>query len=180
MHTNAHAGTEAEFLVECPRRAGTPIMADSFAAGIYGSIVVAALVTALRDTHVSSIASAMSLLATVAVFWLAHVWSQITGQRIYEGTRFSPRLAAHIARAEWPLIEAGFGPAIVLLLGWAGVLSDRAALNGALAICAVQLAAWGYLVGRRAYKRWYYAALSAFVNFVLGLSLVALETSVLH
>jgi hypothetical protein len=167
-------------LIERQHRAGRPVGADTLAAGIYGSIVAAALVAALRETHASSIASALSLLSTVVVFWLAHVWSQITAQRIYDGKRFAPSLAVEIARAEWPLIEAGFGPAIVLLLGWVGVFTDRAALTGALAVCGLQLAIWGFVAGRRAYDRWYYATLAAVMNCLLGLTLVVLETTVLH
>jgi hypothetical protein len=114
------------------------------------------------------------------VFWLAHVWSQVTGERIYHGTRFAPQLALAIARSEWPLIEAALGPTLVLLLGWAGLVTDHAALNLALAICGLQLVGFGFIVGKRAYNRWYYAALSAVANGLLGLSLVALETIVLH
>jgi hypothetical protein len=116
----------------------------------------------------------------MGVFWLAHVWSQITGERIYHGRRFTSQLALAIARAEWPLVEAAFGPTVVLLLGWAGVFTDHVALTAALAICGVQLLGWGFVVGKRAYDRWYYAALSAVGNGLLGLTLVVLETIVLH
>ena len=162
------------------RTSEKPILADSFAAGVYGSIVVTALVAAMRDSHASSRGSALSVLATTSVFWLAHVWSQITGEQIYAGASFSRRRAVEIARAEWPLIEAGVGPTVVLLLGWAGVLSTRAASTGALAICGLQLATWGYLVGRRAYGRRRFAAVSALGTLLFGSLLVALEISVLH
>jgi hypothetical protein len=164
------------------RQAGTgnPILADSYAAGVYGSIVVTALVTALREQHASPGAGALSIGGTVAVFWLVHVWAQITGERIYEGATFSRTHTVEIARAEWPLVEAGVGPTAVLLVGWAGALSHRSALTAALAVCGVQLATWGFLVGRRAYHRWDYAVLSGLANFLLGVGLVALETSVLH
>jgi hypothetical protein len=162
------------------QRAGTPIAADSYAAAVYGSIVAAALVTALRETHASSGESVASLLSTMAVFWLAHVWSQVTGERIHHGTRFAPHLVYEIARAGWPLMEAAFGPTVVLLLGWARLVTDRTALTGALVVCALQLMTWAFVVGRRAYDHWYYAALSALGNGLLGLILVVLETIVLH
>ena len=116
----------------------------------------------------------------MAVFWLVHTWSQITGQQIYQGARFARHLVLEIARAEWPLVEASFVPAIVLLFGWADLLTDRSALTGALVVCGVQLLTWSFVVGRRAYNRWYYAVLSALANGLLGLGLVALETRVLH
>jgi hypothetical protein len=167
-------------LIDRQHRAGTARFADSFAAAVYGSIVAAGLLAALRQADASAIGSALSLLSTMAVFWLAHVWSQITGERIYHGRRFTSQLALAIARSEWPLVEAAFGPTVILLLGWAGLITDRLALTTALAICVVQLLGWGFVVGRRAFSRWYYAALSAVANGLLGLALVVLETIVLH
>ena len=162
------------------RHPGTAILAASFAAGVYGSIVAAALVAALRETGESATRSVLSLLSTMAVFWLAHVWSQITGERIHHGRRFRSHLAREIALAEWPLVEAAFGPALLLLLGAVGILTDRTALDGALAVCGLQLLGWGFLVGRRAYGRWYEAVLSGVANGLLGLVLVGLESAVLH
>lgn len=155
-------------------------LADSFAAGVYGSIVAAGLIAALRESHASSVESAASLLSTMLVFWLAHAWSQITGERIYHGRRLTSQLALAIVRSEWPLIEAAMGPTIALLLGWAGLYTDRVALDVAFAICVLQLMGWGFIVGKRAYSRLDYAALSAIANGLLGLILAVLESVVLH
>jgi hypothetical protein len=163
-----------------PQPAGTATVTDSYAAAVYGSIVAAAIVGAVRDEHASSMEAALTLLSTMGVFWLAHVWSRITGERIHYGTRFAPSRTLEIARSEWPLVEAAIGPAAVLLLGWAGVFTDRTALTAALVICGVQLVTWGFIIGTRAYDRWYYAVLSGVVNGVFGFVLVALEAVVLH
>ncbi len=162
------------------RSVRAPFLADSYAAAIYGSIVAAALLSAFRDVHEPPVATAASLLATVVVFWLAHVWSQITGQRIYDGTSFTPGRAWEIARAAWPLVASGAAPAVVLLVGAAVGISDRGASSCALALCWIQLAGWGFAVGRRASDRWEYATLSALVNFLLGVAVVGLEAIVLH
>ena len=160
--------------------ARTPILADAYAAAVYGSIVAAALLSAFRDVHEPAVETAYSLLTTVAVFWLAHVWSQITGQRIYDGTRFTPGRAWLIARTAWPLVASGAAPAVVLLIAAALGVSDRAASTCALALCWLQLAGWGFAVGRRAYGRWGYALLSGLANFLLGVAVVGLEALVLH
>jgi hypothetical protein len=167
-------------LIHRQQQPGVPLVADSFAAAVYGSIVATALLAALREEHASSSASVLSLLSTMGVFWLAHVWSQITGERIQAGGRLAPHVVFDVARNEWPLIEASFGPAVVLLLGWVGLLTDRTALTAALIVCGLQLVTWGFVAGRRAHDRLPFAALSAFVNGFLGLTLVVLETIVLH
>jgi hypothetical protein len=162
------------------RHTGRPLVADSFGAAVYGSIVVAALLAALRETHVPAGEATVSVISTTFVFWLAHVWSQITGERIHHGRRFDWRHAGEIARTEWPLIEAAFVPAVVLLLGSAGVLSDHGSLSAALVVCGLQLVGWGFVVGWRAYGTWRGALLSAIGDGLLGFALVALETAVLH
>ena len=99
--------------------------ADHYAAAVYGSIVAAALIEAFRSEHAHAETTALAVLSTMAVFFLAHVWSTIVGERIHRRER---RLGLHrvaeIARAEWPLVEASFAPVFVLILGWAGVLRD--------------------------------------------------------
>jgi hypothetical protein len=116
----------------------------------------------------------------MAVFWLAHAWSAVLGERIQVGTGLGRRRVLEIARSEWPLVEAAFVPALVLGLGWAGLLSTRTAENLALAACLVQLGAWGFAVGRRAYHSWWAAGLAGLVDGLLGLGLVWLEITVVH
>jgi hypothetical protein len=159
---------------------GEHVSADFYAAAVYGSVVVAALLAAFRQESASARTTLLALLSTMAVFWLAHVWSTIVGERIHEGRSFTVRHAGEIARAEWPLVEAAFGPAIVLLASWAGGFSSETASTLALAICVLQLLAWGFLVGRRAYDRLGAAVAAGLVNGALGLGLVALELLIIH
>jgi hypothetical protein len=53
-------------------------------------------------------------------------------------------------------------------------------LTVALVVCGLQLVLWGFVAGRRAHDRPLQAVLSGVVNGLLGLSLVALESIVLH
>jgi len=153
---------------------------DSFSAGVYGSIIATALVGALHEEHASPGKVALSLVSSMAVFFLAHTWSEITGERIYLGTRFSWRHAWEIALSEWPLVEATFGPLVPLLVGAAGGASAQTASTIALAVCVLQCLGWGLAVGARAYDRWWQIALSAATTSVLALAVVGLEVLVLH
>jgi hypothetical protein len=155
--------------------------ADHYAAAVYGSIVAAALIEAFRGEHAQAETTALAVISTMAVFWLAHVWSAIVGERIHRrGERLGLHRVGEIARAEWPLVEASFAPVAVLILGWIGVLGDNTAEELALIVCIVQLLAWGLIVGLRAYDHWVGALLSAFGNGLLGLMVVSLEVAVLH
>jgi hypothetical protein len=155
--------------------------AEHYAAAIYGSIVAAALIEAFRGEHVHAEETALSVISTMTVFWVAHVWSGLMGERLHRRER---RLGVHrtleIAGAEWPLVEASFAPIVLLVLGWAGVFSDSTAEELALIVCIVQLFAWGLALGLRVYEHWSNALLSAFVNGMLGLLVVSLEVIALH
>jgi hypothetical protein len=155
--------------------------ADHYASAVYGSIVAAALIEAFRGEHAEAEATALAVISTMAVFWLAHVWSAVIGERIHRRERrLGFQRIAEIARAEWPLVEASFAPILVLILGWIGVLGDGTAEELALIVCIIQLFAWGLAVGLRAYDHWVGALLSAFGNGALGLMVVSLEVAVLH
>jgi hypothetical protein len=162
-----------------PYRSGQ-LTGDAYAAAIYGTVVATALVTAFRESHLSPQESSLSLLSTIAVFFLAHTWSAIAGERIHLGNRFSSHHAWEIVRSEWPLVEAGLAPAMVLLLGWIGIFGERTASNLALTVCGLQLLGWGFAVGRRAFERWWQAVLSALGSTMLGVGLIVLEAAVLH
>jgi hypothetical protein len=154
--------------------------ADFVAAAVYGSVVAAALIGGFRQEHASAESIALALLSTLLVFWAAHVWSAIVGERIARGVHFTFGHAAKIARAEWPLMESAFAPALVLVLGWAGVFADRTAATTALVVCIAQLFAWGLVVGRRAYDKPWQIVASGAANAALGAALIALEIAVVH
>jgi hypothetical protein len=166
-------------LTQQPHRPGQ-LTGDAYAAAIYGTVVATALVSAFRESHFSSKESTLSLLSTIGVFFLAHTWSAIAGERIHLGNRFSRHHSWEIVRSEWPLVEAGLAPAMVLLLGWAGMFGERTASTVALGVCGLQLLGWGFAVGHRAFDRWWQAVLSALGSTMLGAVLVALEAAVLH
>ena len=154
--------------------------ADFYAAAIYGSILAVAFITIFREEHSEPQAVAVSVVGTMAVFWLAHVWSSMLGERMQSRRHITLTRFRAIARAEWPLMEAGVAPGIVLALGWIGVISEAHAEDIALAVCIVQLFAWGLVIGHRTYDRWWPATLTGLVDGVLGLVIVALEVNVVH
>jgi hypothetical protein len=153
---------------------------DYYAAAIYGSILAAAFITVFRQEHAAPQTVALSVVGTMAVFWIAHVWSALLGEQIHHARRASFRHVKELARSEWPLLEASLAPVVALLLGWIGVIDESKAEDIALAVCVIQLFAWGLYVGRRAYDRWYAVLLSGLVNGLLGLAVVSLEITVVH
>ena len=154
--------------------------AGHYAAGIYGSIVVTALVGALREAHAGIGDVTSTVIATMTVFWLAHTWAQVQGERLHAGHHLSFSHVRRIAGHEWPMLESGFAPVCALLLGWVGILDTTNATRAALTIGIVQLLAWGFALGRRVYGTWHGAALAGLVDGAFGVGLVLLEIAVSH
>jgi len=153
---------------------------EFYAAAIYGSILAVAFITIFRQEHAAPQAVALSVLGTMVVFFIAHVWSSILGWRLHHRERVTLARVRRIARAEWPLLEAGAAPLLVLVLGWIGVISSTRAEDLALAVCILQLFGWGFIVGLRTYELLWAALLAGLVDGALGLVIVALEISVVH
>ncbi len=159
---------------------GEPTRATDYAGAIYGSIIATAFVVALHEAGVSSRDITLEVAASMLVFWLAHTWAGIAGERLDTGRRLSMQRVRSIGRTEWPIVEAGIGPVIALALGWIGVLGPTAAARIAAGIGVVQLFAWGFVLGWRVYRTWPGAVIAGLGNGVVGLLLVALELAITH
>jgi hypothetical protein len=117
----------------------------------------------------------VTLLSTSAVFWLAHVWSEVLGTRIETGTAGNLARLRWIAREEWPMVEAGVLPVAALALAWAGVYSDAVGVDLALGLAIAQLVGWGLLGARRMGAGWPKSVAVGGLDGALGLGIVALE-----
>ena len=148
------------------------------AAGVYGAILVAALVAALSERHASAGRLSAAVVATLVVFWLAHVWADALGEYAATGRRPDAARLAALASRQWPMLEAGSVPLLALLAGWAGLYSDETAVTISLGLAVAQLFAWGYVAGSRAHTRRRDAVVSCLVTGGLGLVLVVLKIAV--
>jgi hypothetical protein len=119
---------------------------------------------------------ALALISTNGVFWLAHVWSELLGERLETGMHGGVARVRRLALEEWPMVEAGLLPFLVLVGAWAGFYSDAAGVDAALGIAIVQLAGWGLLGARRAHRSWMESILIAVLDGAFGLGIVGLET----
>jgi hypothetical protein len=151
---------------------------DQYSAAVYGSILVAALVGAMFEEHASARTMTLSLAGTVVVFWIAHAWSEVVGERVAQGRLFDSARIKAISLEEWPLVEAGMLPSVLLALAWIGLISRHAAVVIALGVSIIQLVAWGVVAGRRTQPTWPGALTVGAVDGVLGIGIVVLEIAV--
>jgi hypothetical protein len=158
-------------------------MADEHAnpaRAIYGTILVMAVITALsHDDSVKSAELIAGVLATTFVFWIAHVYAEVLGQRMEgEVSRLSFANIAHAARGEWPLVEASLLPVLCLLLGVVGLVKTDTAVAIAIGAGVVELFGYGLAAGRRLELSLRGTIAVAVVNGALGLLIVLLKVLV--
>jgi hypothetical protein len=149
-----------------------------YSQAIYGSLLVTSLVAVQWRGTPSPDGIAFSLVITLGVFWLAHVWAEVVNLRVH--SRFSRGLVVDMARDEASMLLSVVLPALVLALGPRLGMTVDTAVATALVICIGQLFVWGLVVGRAAHRGWLLPLAVAVVDSLLGILIVALKVAVLH
>jgi hypothetical protein len=148
------------------------------AAGIYGAIVTAALLTAAGGT-LQTAAMAFSVLITLVVYWLAEQYAEILGEQATAGRLPTRRQVRAGLAGSWPMVSSSFAPLIALLLArLAGASAPVAAYVG-IAAAIVLLTFHGWTAGRAAQLRGWRLVGTTAVAAALGLMLVTLKNLVI-
>ncbi|KAA9163608.1 hypothetical protein FPZ12_008860 [Amycolatopsis acidicola] len=148
------------------------------AAGIYGSIVTAAILTAAGGA-LPTVGLALAVVVTLVVYWVAEEYAELLGEHV-EGGRLPGRrqIGAELA-ATWPMVTASYGPVAVLLLAGLAGASRSAAANTGLAVSVLLLVFHVWSAGRVARLRGWWLVLATSTAALLGLMLILLKNLVL-
>jgi small-conductance mechanosensitive channel len=150
------------------------------ASAVYGTVLAGSLIAAEGARDSVDIPRLLgTVLVTQLVFWLAHVYADLVGQRVRSGRRPHWPDVRALLREEWSLVAASYGP--LLAVGIAYVLgygASSAVLAGLWATTAV-LVLWAVLAGRRGRMRGAELALYVVLSGAFGCALVLLK-ALLH
>lgn len=119
------------------------------------------------------------VLLTQVVYWLAHVYAEVVGERIRTRTRPRPRAVRHLLDEEWPMVAVSFGPLAVIVLCTVSGVSAATSVNAGLWATMALLAGWALLAGYRSRLGRVEMLLYVAVSLLLGLALIAIK-SLLH
>lgn len=126
--------------------------AEQLAGGIYGTVVVAGLLAATGpDDDPEVWPTALWVVVTVIVFWLAHSWARTMARRATGLADRRREMRESLAR-HWPLVQSAFPPILVMLIARLLGASDETAILIAACSCIVLLAGWGVVVGRQEHE----------------------------
>jgi hypothetical protein len=154
------------------------VVRPDYANAIYGSLLVTSLVAVQWRHDPSTDVIAASLLISVVVFWLAHVWSEIVNHRVHGPIRAGE--ARDLALQESPMLASAVLPALVLGTARLFGLPVDPVISAALIVCIGQLFVWGLVVGRAAHSSQLLALRVAIVDSLLGIAIVVLKVIVIH
>ncbi|MGW7441555.1 hypothetical protein [Streptomyces sp. NPDC054849] len=119
------------------------------------------------------------LLVTGLVFWAAHVYAQLAGERIF-GQSLGWAEVRRVGRREWPIVEAAILPAAVVALGPVLGFGLSGTAWFALAVAVAQQVAWACIGALHAGASRARAAVEGIVNLGFGLIIVAAKSALGH
>jgi hypothetical protein len=146
---------------------------------IYGTIIVSAVIVAANDSDPDLEVLALTL-ATVAIVWVAHVFSEIVaGEHAVTNppTPFRLVLLHAMTHAAGLLISAVL-PLVCLLLGAVGLLANHVAYLVALGVAVLSLGILGWFVFAHRGNAWPIRLAGAVGTALLGALVVALNALV--
>jgi hypothetical protein len=153
------------------------VFAPDTAGAIYGTIAAMAVIAGAARDPAHGKALGLTV-ATLLVFWLAHVYARILSHHL-RGERAPGWGAVVEAMAEErDLLEGPVPLLVVLVLGELGVLEGHLAVRLALWLGVTELVLWGILYSRRQHWNWLVALTAGAVNGLFGLLIVVLEVIV--
>lgn len=150
---------------------------SNVASAVYGTIITIAVLGAwYADPTSGALETLISVLATLVVFWVAHAYSHIVGHELSkEGVNRTNVFSAF--RHDWPIVQSGFLPLLVLLAGSLEFIDERHSLLLAIIACGVLLAFFCLAMARVAKRSWVQSLVLTAVMVTLGAFVAVLEMS---
>jgi hypothetical protein len=161
-----------------------PVERPNYTGAIYGSLLAASVVVGAGASVDETddywpLRLAVLLAATGLVFWLAHWYARLVGDRIHHAP-LDWHEVQRSARHEWPLFQAAMPPAAAaLVVGLTGA-SNIAAAWAALAVALVGQVGWATFAISRAGASRPLVLVTALVNLGLGVLIVILKAALHH
>jgi hypothetical protein len=149
---------------------------DRTAAAVYG-LIVAGSVMAAGAGHNTVPKTAVAVLVTVVVYWLAESYAHLLATRIVGESPARTVHLQHRLRSSWRLVTASFLPLGALLVAALFGAGSRDAVTVALLFTTVLLTLLGWSAARRSNQSGLALVASTAASSMIGLVLIALKFS---
>ncbi|MEU0671902.1 hypothetical protein ABZ330_03255 [Streptomyces sp. NPDC006172] len=151
-----------------------------YTGGVYGSMLAASVIVGAGSLgSFPRLELVLLLLLTGLAFWVAHVHAQLFGARLAQRNP-GRHVVWRVCREEWPIVKAAVPPAVAVAVSPLLGLGLPGTLWLALSVAVAGQVGWSSAAARRAGAPWRMVALSASVNLLLGLLIIAFKLIVTH
>ncbi|PSM45428.1 hypothetical protein C6Y14_03925 [Streptomyces dioscori] len=148
--------------------------------GVYGSMLAASVIIGAGTLgSFPRLELVLLLLLTGAVFWIAHVHAQVFGARLMRRS-LDRKAVLGVCRDEWPIVKAAVPPAVVVAASPLLGLGIDATVWLALAVAVAGQVGWSTAAARRGGASRRLMAVTAGVNLVLGMLIIAFKLLLTH
>ncbi|WP_369390304.1 hypothetical protein AB5J72_23640 [Streptomyces sp. CG1] len=151
-----------------------------YSGAIYGALLAASVVAGAGAVGPFPRATlVVLLLVTGIVFWAAHVYARLAGERIH-AQRWTWHEIWVRARHEWPMVQAAVPPAIAVVISPLLGLGLPGTAWFALGVALAEQVAWATVAAVQSGASRRQIVMSGLVNLVFGLIIVVAKTAVQH
>jgi TM2 domain-containing membrane protein YozV len=146
---------------------------------IYGAIAIGALLAAESGRHETYLDTIGSAVIATALYWLAHAYASVLGERLATHERLSASALAQALGHDQAIVRGAAVPLLALLISWLAGAAQQTAVNVALWSTVTSLVAFELLAGIRSRAAPPELALEVGVGIAMGVAILALKI-VLH
>ncbi|MEV5875382.1 hypothetical protein AB0L75_14345 [Streptomyces sp. NPDC052101] len=151
-----------------------------YTGAIYGALLAASVIAGTGAFGpFPRLGLVLLLLVTGIVFWAAHVYARLAGERIH-GELLTWDEVRGVARDEWPMVQAAVPPAIAVAISPLLGLGLAGTAWFALGVALAEQVLWASVAAVRAGASRRLVAVSGLVNLVFGLIIVVAKTAIHH
>ncbi|WP_104109647.1 MULTISPECIES: hypothetical protein [unclassified Arthrobacter] len=144
---------------------------------VYGTLLVSGMIVVSAGYGATSWETFLSVLGTVVVFWVAHVYAgTVAGYGVIEGDKTTLSTAfRHALRRSLGFLTSALLPSMVLLIGALRVIPDALTIWVALWLGVVILGALGYSAFALRGSSWPVRFLGCLGTAALGMAMILLK-----
>lgn len=146
---------------------------------IYGVIVIGALLAAESGRHESYLDTVLSTAIAAALYWLAHSYATVLGQRLETHERLTTSALLRALGHDWALVRGAAIPMLAVLIAWVTGAGQQSAVSAGLWSAVGSLLAFELLAGLRSRATRGELAIDVAVGLTMGIAILALKI-VLH
>jgi hypothetical protein len=142
---------------------------------VYGVITVGALMAAESGRHESYLDALASALVATLLYWLAHAYADLLGDRLSTGEPLTVKVLARALGRDWAIVRGAAVPLLALVIAWLVGADQESGITAALRTAIVTVVVFELLAGIRARSTPGELLLKVGVGVTMGLAILAVK-----